>query len=366
MRLLSILLTALLCASSLFAQKPLSTPLTFVEADSVVVWGENYADLRGVALVNADVTPVQRSSASTAEGSKVNSKSAFKSLRKAWNKRWLPAFTLHGVTTKSGDSPALTASQALDAASALFLLTGDGTLMDAAERLLYNDLLRMTLAPGGGSYEKHTAAQALMSSAGLMYATDADGIWVNLYANSTTHVKTPRFDVVVDQLTGMPFTPRVKVRLSAMPRNGYPLTLRLRLPAWATGSIFPASKYEVDSRTSVKTPTVYVNGHELLTTQIENGYVVISRSWNRGDEVLIDFPLRPLYVNERSTSANSTQLVRGPLLYTLTADSAPNLQAISPDSLSLEVGVGDTPVFNCKNFTAIPYFLKDFPNETKQ
>lgn len=359
MRFLTVLFSVL-CFCSLSAQRALKQPLAYVEGDSVVVWGQDYADLRGVAL-KADAT------VSTNPSKLSEHEVKYKALLKTWKNQWLPAFTLSGIDPKASghatDSPALTASQALATAYALFAQTGDGTFMDAAERLLYNDLLRMTLAPGG-SYEKHTAAQALACSPGHFYTTDADGIWVNLYANSTTHVKTQHFDAVVDQLTEMPFASRVKVRLSAMPRNGYPLTLHLRLPAWATGGVFPSARYEVDSRTRVKTPTVYVNGHELLTTQIERGYVVISRTWNRGDEVLIDFPLRPLYIHElkdkiKDSSEQQTSLLRGPLLYTLThADAtSADIAAIPPNSLRLDYSEDALlPIYRYNDITAIPYF----------
>lgn len=350
MRLLSFFLTAL-CASQLFAQSPLKAPLTFVAADSVVVWGEGYADLRGVALTNVSATLVPRTVTASSKD--------FKTLRKAWNKQWLPTLTLHGVRAERGDSPALTATEALKAASKLFLLTANGELMDACERLLYNDLLRYVLTPSDGSYEKYTAAQALMSSAGLIYATDSEGLWVNLFVNNTAHVKTAHHDFVVDQLTAMPFTGRVKVRLSAMPTNGYPLTLRLRMPVWAMGGVFPADRFKLDNRTCVKPPTVYVNGHELLTTKMENGYVIISRQWNRGDEVLVDFPLRQLYVSEKRAESGEPFLLRGALLYTPVSGSANALSAIPLDSLRLEEGVADVPIFKYKSFTAIPYFLKD-------
>ncbi len=45
--LLIILLSACILST---AQKRLKTPLAFVPADSVVLWGESYNDLRGMAL----------------------------------------------------------------------------------------------------------------------------------------------------------------------------------------------------------------------------------------------------------------------------------------------------------------------------
>ena len=86
------LLIILLSACTLStAQKRLKTPLAFVPADSVVLWGESYNDLRGMALrVNKTlqaraVKPVGK---------------AYKKALKAWKEETLPTATLTGACKK--------------------------------------------------------------------------------------------------------------------------------------------------------------------------------------------------------------------------------------------------------------------------
>ncbi len=317
-------LAALLGAPGILpAQQRLKQPLTYVAADSVVVWGQGYDDLRGAAL---------RRDATLRQQSFVPSATPYRRQWKEWQQRQ-PA-------TAAAGADAVTAYQA---AAQLFRLCGEGAVMDAAEHLLYNTLYHDVLAEGPMTFDKHTAAQALLGSTGLLYAVGKNGkekmpeLWVNLYLNSTTHIVAEGLSCIVDQMTQMPFAGRVKLRLTSFPHNGYPLTLRLRLPGWA-GSL----------------PTVYLNGRPLLRTDVRHGYLTVSRRWNRGDELYFDLPMTP-QVLPAAAPPSQARLRRGPLLYT----SLPPGAAL-PAAFEEEVTDAGIPLLHGTSdttFVALPYFL---------
>ncbi len=346
-RIAGLCLLLLILSLSAQAHRSPELGLRYVAADSVVVWGEGYSDLRGMAL---GVDTALRETATLLPYSK--------RLQKDWLKHVVPQLALSGC--RGGNDPIQTAVTDLAKAKTLFAATGQAQFMDAAERLLFNVLLREVVASGPGSFDKHTAAQALVDGTGCIYATDGDGLWINLFINSTTHVKTADFSLVVDQMTDMPFSGRVKVRLTGMPRNGFPLKVRLRMPGWATGQLVPAGKYTYLSTPPVA-PTVYINGREGLNTAVDGGYVIVSRAWNRGDEILIDFPLSPCLVSHTVDGGSRTDIVRGPLFYTV-ADSCAQDNASIAGPLSETRDAADLPLVTGRYadgrvFTAWPYFL---------
>ena len=125
--------------------------------------------------------------------------------------------------------------------------------------------------------------------------------------------------VVVDQLTAMPYDGRVKIRLSGLCHGGYPLTVRVRVPMWAAG-LDDVSLWDGWLRSPALPYVVYVNGREWFDAKIERGYVVIRRKWNSGDEVLFDLPVQSRWVDLPGES-HTKALRRGPLFYALPADS---------------------------------------------
>ena len=167
--LLIILLSACILST---AQKRLKTPLAFVPADSVVLWGESYNDLRGMALrVNKTlqaraVKPVGK---------------AYKKALKAWKEETLPTATLTGACEKGLSERMLRNALLIEQAGGFFLESADSRFLDLSERVLWGDLMREVISPSPVSFEKHTASQALVDATGMIYATSGEDLWVNLF-----------------------------------------------------------------------------------------------------------------------------------------------------------------------------------------
>lgn len=305
-------LLLLFCGSTLYlpAAGPLKKPLHFVPSDSVIVWGGDRSDIRATALAASPSLKCRETTLSPADMAQA------KHTIKSWEKDILPELNpLGGLGEAYDDSRVLELSKMLTLGGKLFLLTADAQYMNVVERASLNALLHM-LRPGDMNFEKHTAAQALINASGMFYAYDDEGVFVNLYVNSSTHIKTDHHDLVIDQLTSMPHEPRVKLRISGLSKGQHPLKVALRIPDWAMGGLPKEMPFLLEG-VPAHMPTIYVNGRE-ETYQMENGYLVIRRKWNSGDEIFFDFPfsttaLRP----SRNGKAKGTALTlqRGPLVY---------------------------------------------------
>lgn len=321
-------LVLFLLSLPLQAQKLLPRQLEYVDADSIVIWESGKTDLRGLALkIVPELTPQHVSV-------KDMPKKELRLRLQEWTEEIAPALNLAGGNGDEATQPqAEAAERTVKAAAPLLLATGDSRFADALERAAVNALPAEIKADGRLTFGKRLAARTLLDITGMIYATDQDEIYVNYYLNSSAHIRTEQLNVVIDQLTAMPHSGRVKLRISGMHRNGTFLKLRLRIPAWARGSIFPEESYTAEKQWPL--PTVYVNGREEFFS-MERGYLTITREWNNGDEVYFDLPFALQKVRKTDTgSGHAVALMRGPLLYSLT-ENRPECQ-LTKDSKITEL-----------------------------
>ena len=284
----------------------LSHPLNYLPADSVMFFnqGDNW---RLTALVtDSTVRP---------EPYAPLHRHAFKKQEADWEARCRDSLNLVGGTGDEQTDPQTAAAlRTLDTSARLFLTTGDARYVEALERALTNAVDAGARRDTSATLRR-AAARALISAPALIYATGSDGLYVNLFTDCYARFDTPVFQGAIDQVTDMPTTGDVVLRLTPK-RNGTPLTLRIRLPQWAAGEVIPASRYDAGARTPL--PTVYVNGKDLLTSTTERGYLVIRREWNRNDEVRLTFPLPVLPVSPATSGSDGVRpvaLMRGPVAY---------------------------------------------------
>lgn len=286
------LLTTLymLCSTLLLATHHtpwLKKPLRYICADSVMTWGYDGRDFR--TLAHATDSTAQ---AHALQLTRQNFKNRISTLQ-AWTAQLPEHNVLGGAGMPQEPSQALAAAKWLNQATQLFVMQGDATYMDYAERAIFNAVMRTatdTLQPNG-TIDKWLAASLLLATPGLIYATtdNEKELFVNLYTNATTSLTLHNKHFVLDQITNMPTDGGIKLRFSNF-KGELSLKLHLRMPEW-TG-LRPNTPYAYVGGETLH-PTIYVNGHEVEPLIInEKGYVVIERTWHSLDEVYIDFPLQ--------------------------------------------------------------------------
>ena len=314
------------------AQTQLESPLRFVPADSIVGMGFDRTDLRRTAILGGNGENVPTISATHLRPK------AFAKALQHWQHELLPQFSLSGIGGRDIAGTALTtASETLDAAARLLLLTADASFADAIERLTYNQLLSTAAQSEEGSFEKSYALRAVARAAGMAFATDDEGVFINLYMNGSAIVHAGRVRLTLDIITKMPEEGRVKVRIGGLKNEGTPFKMRVRIPLWAEGKIFPEGSFEFLGR-DLPELKIYVNGRPPLSPQRRSGYVEIDREWNNGDELMLYLPVQSSFVRlaakgKDGGTRGELAAICGPLLYAPTSktDSCYAVASLPPE-----------------------------------
>jgi DUF1680 family protein len=137
---------------------------------------------------------------------------------------------------------------------------------------------------------------------GYFYGTSRDGVYVNLYGSSQLdwHLEDGS-GLKLTQSTGYPWTGDIHITVE--PERATDFTLYLRWPSWAPSA------------------DILVNNQIVQPASAKRGaYVALSRTWNRGDNVVLTLGLQtvPMAANRRvSDTYGKVAVQRGPLVYAL-------------------------------------------------
>lgn len=250
--------------------------------------------------------------------------------------------------THDFDLPNMSAYQETCASVAMMMwnqrlgyLSGDSKYADAMERTLYNGFLSGVsldgkkyfyvnpLASNGTHHRKEwygcaccppNVTRTLAQLGGYAYATSPGALWVNLYMAGSVQANLGGQKISMDVATDYPWDGQVRLKPKVTSASAF--QLRLRVPGWCDGE------------------TVSVNGAAVQNPSVENGYLVLDRTWNPGDEVVLDLPMAVVRLAaDPRVEANAGRLAiqRGPLVYCLeAADQASSVSvaeiAISKDA----------------------------------
>ena len=204
-------------------------------------------------------------------------------------------------------------------AGRLALLHGDTRYVDLVERAFYNAVaagvsLEGTqffyanpLASDGAQHRRPwygtaccppNLARVIATVGGYAYATSTRDLYVNLYLQGQVAATVAGGPARVDVETDYPWDGRVTLKVTEAPKDGF--GLRLRAPAWCTGSI-----------------GVSLNGADAAAPR-ERGYLVMTRPLRAGDRVVLDLPMpvKRIEADPRvEEAAGRVALQRGPLVY---------------------------------------------------
>lgn len=221
--------------------------------------------------------------------------------------------------------------------SRMFLLHGDAKYIDVLERTLYNGLLSGVSLSGDRFFYPNPLASMgqhqrsawfgcaccisnmtrfLPSMPGYIYAQDKNNLYINLFAGNTAEIKLPATTVSLTQQTDYPWDGKNEITVN--PAKTAAFTLRIRIPGWALDQPVPGDLYHVQNVTA-KPVVILLNGKP-YPYKMEKGYAVFTRTWKKGDKLVMDLPMeveKVLANDQVKDDKDRFALQRGPLMYCL-------------------------------------------------
>jgi len=223
----------------------------------------------------------------------------------------------------------------------LFLATADAAKVDELERSLYNGALAgVSLKGNAYFYENPLDAggnrarwswhacpccppmflKLMGALPGYIYATDADGLYVNLFIGSRAQIalegeKGKRLSLT--QTTSYPWDG--DVRLTVDPERPATFEVRVRVPAWCQGGVMNGGLYKMPMA-GPDAFRISINGQPVASPTIVRGYAVLRRQWRAGDKVRMHMamPAQLVRADGRVESDRGrAALMRGPIVYCL-------------------------------------------------
>ncbi len=225
----------------------------------------------------------------------------------------------------------------------MFLLHGESKYIDVMERSLYNNVAagvsldgRLFFYPNplesdakykfnAGSLGRQAwfdcsccptnVCRFMSSIAGYIYAHAQNNLYINLFIGSKSQIELNAGQkVTVTQETRYPWNGNIRISIDPVEKSAF--NVCVRVPGWAIGRPVPSDLYTYKESEKAKY-TLTVNGKK-VPYEMKNGYAVFSRSWKKGDVILLSLPMdiHQVIANQQvEDDRNKIALERGPLVY---------------------------------------------------
>ncbi|MBO7120347.1 MAG: glycoside hydrolase family 127 protein [Bacteroidaceae bacterium] len=239
----------------------------------------------------------------------------------------------------------------------MFRLHGEGKYIDMLERALYNTVLDGYGIAGKTFYYPNRLASSSRGDArsewfgtsccptnlcrlipsvpGYIYAVDDDALYWNLFVASTATATVGDVTFGITVSGSYPYKGEMKLTLSSVEGDASSKMLKVRVPGWAVNKPVESDLYAFTNPTT--TPVVIkVNGEE-IEYAVQDGYAILQKDWQAGDEVSLSLPMDIHQVVSNANLKSNEGLCayeRGPLVYCAEGiDNGGNM-----DNLFIEVG----------------------------
>jgi len=237
----------------------------------------------------------------------------------------------------------------------LFLLTGESKFFDLIERTLYNGVISGLSEEGteffypnplesDGNYAFNMGActrkewfdcsccptnlvRFIPSIPGLIYATDKDNLYINLFIANNADVTINDIAVKISQITEYPLDGKIKILVK--PEKAEEFSIKIRIPSWTGNQVVPGNLYSYAELVELQTG-IKVNGKNEGIT-INKGYAVIKRVWSDENVIEIDFPMnvRHILPNEKiEEDKNKVAIEYGPFIYCAEEIDNPDFESV--------------------------------------
>ena len=224
----------------------------------------------------------------------------------------------------------------------MFLLHGDAKYIDLLEKILYNGLISgigldgksffytnaMEIKNSSSHRDKEASrsgwfecsccptnlARLIPSIPGYIYAQNGNNLYVNLFINNITNITINAMPIQVMQQNNYPWDGALAFIIN--PKKATAFNLLVRIPGWAMDKAIPSDLYQFQNNIIAK-PAMKVNG-KVVEYAVQNGYAVISRTWQKNDKVEVNLPMevrRVIAIEKINDDKGKVALQRGPLVY---------------------------------------------------
>jgi DUF1680 family protein len=227
----------------------------------------------------------------------------------------------------------------------MFLKSGDAKYLDAFEQTLYNGLLSGVSVKGdtffyqnplesAGRNERSAyfdvaccpanLARLIAQLPGLIYATDGNQVFVNLYVSSEADVVVKGAKVHISQTTNYPWDGNISVSITADRAVEFPL--KLRVPGWLGASVFGSDLYTFTKPTVERAQVGaydYDRGADRPGWYGENIAITAAGAARQSPvhaRVSLPMPVRRIVANPGvKDDVGKAAIQRGPIVYALEA-----------------------------------------------
>ena len=225
----------------------------------------------------------------------------------------------------------------------MFLATGEAKYMDVLERALYNGVISGVSLSGDkffydnplesmGEHERQrwfgcaccpgNVTRFMASVSNYVYATQGNDIYVNLYIQGKSEMKTADNQVQLVQTTGYPWEGKVSIQVK--PEKESEFAVRLRIPGWLQSAPVASDLYAYTAPAGKY--TLKVNGSTVKPAE-GDGYATIVRTWKPDDVIELELPMevRRVKANDQvEDDRGMLAMERGPIVYCLEGIDQPD------------------------------------------
>lgn len=224
----------------------------------------------------------------------------------------------------------------------MFLLHGDAQYIDVLEKVLYNGFLSGVGLDGKSffytnamqihHYLNHAdmesersgwfecsccptnIARMMPSIPGYIYAQKNDSIYANLFIAGTASLQLNHKSIQIKQENNYPWDGNLKFIINtAQPAD---FNMLIRIPGWAQNIALPNNLYHFTNVLTSKV-VILINGKN-ADYQIQNGYAILKRTWQKNDLIQVILPMESRKVVSDTLikdNIGKLSLQRGPLMY---------------------------------------------------
>ena len=149
---------------------------------------------------------------------------------------------------------------------------------------------------------------------GYVYAQKKDIIYVNLFISGTASLQVNNQNIQIKQENNYPWDGNLKFTI--LTEKACDFNLQIRIPGWATNNAMPNNLYRFSNHSNAAF-TIHVNGKP-AEFQIQNGYAILKRVWNKNDQIEVELPMETRRVVSDSLIVDNigkSSIQRGPLMY---------------------------------------------------